>query len=244
MNLYRSSDEPPERNARPGVGRASLDPEYVSTTDPGWCDTLEAWLGAIEQLESYRLCTLSRARLQDSHRICKELLHVLRGSEPGEGRSCDRSLLAVGCLGRTQALSSMFACPRGTFVELIATAPWNLLGKDDPPDPRTLRGAGSALMGEAVSWSRRRGRGGRVALQAENPRTLGFYERTGFRRMVPADEPLTLVPRGESGWSPEILRMVRGCPGPDEERSSWLVLDPAPTARRALRAAWSAPSVA
>ncbi|HTP29010.1 MAG TPA: GNAT family N-acetyltransferase [Anaeromyxobacteraceae bacterium] len=188
-------------------------------------------------LEKRPVCALSREKLQDSRRICRELLNVLRGTELGEGSTRERSLVAVGALGRTQALASMFACPGGTFVELIATAPWNLLGKNDPPDPRTIHGAGSALVSYAVSWSLARGCAGRVALQAENPRAFRYYERTGFRRMMPEDEPLGLVPRGESGWSPEILRVARGCPGPDEDRSPWLVFDLLRGARRALTSA-------
>jgi len=242
---YRSADEPPERIARPEARRAfSLSAERVSISDPTWCTTLDAWLDVIHRLERAPISPVTKAKLQDSRRICTELVHVLRGTEHGEGRVRERSLLAVRALGCTQALSSMFACPGGTFIELMATAPWNLLGRDDPPDPRTLHGAGSALVGEAVRWSQLRGCGGRVALQAENPRTLRFYERIGFRRMAPGDEPLALVPRGESGWSPEILRVAQGCPGPDEERAPWLVLDPVHAVSRMHDAAWSASSAA
>lgn len=246
MYSYQSADEPPERTARPAAAgwAPPLSAERVPATDPIWSTTLDVWLEAIRRLERAPISPLARAKLQDSRRICTELVHVLRGEEPGEGRACERSLLAVRALGCTQALSSMFACPGGTFIELMATAPWNLLGKGDPPDPRTLHGAGSALVGEAVRWSRLRGCGGRVALQAENPRTLRFYERIGFRRMAPEDGPLTLVPPGESGWSPEILRVAQGCPGPDEERAPWLVLDPVPAVGRLRTAAWPASSAA
>jgi Acetyltransferase (GNAT) family len=245
MYSYRPDEEPPERTARLEARRASsLSAERVSISDPIWCTTLDTWLDGIRRLERAPVSPLTKAKLLDSRRICTELVHVLRGKEPGEGRVCERSLFAVRALGCTQALSSMFACSGGTFIELMATAPWNLLGKDDPPDPRTLHGAGSALVGEAMSWSRLRGCGGRVALQAENPRTLGFYERIGFRRMAPGDEPLSLVPRGESGWSPEILRVAQGCPGPDEERAPWLVLDPVQAVGRTRDAAWSASSAA
>ena len=88
-------------------------------------------------------------------------------------------------------------------------------------------------MRHAVSWSLSRGCGGRVALQADNPRALVYYEHIGFRRMTPADGPLAFVPQGDAGWSPEILRVALGCPGPDEERAPWLVLEPMPDARRA-----------
>jgi hypothetical protein len=229
MHPHLSSAEPPERIARPDAGRAaSLCAESVSATDPRWCETLEGWLDAIRLLEGSAISPLTRAKLRDCHRICAELLDVLAGRQPGEGRACERSLFAVPALGWTQGLSSMFACPRGTFVELMAAAPWNLLGKEDPPDSRTMHGAGSALVAQAVNWSRLRGCGGRVALQAENPRTLRFYQKLGFRPMAPEDEPLALVPRGELGWSPEVQRVARGCPGPDEERAPWLVMDPVP----------------
>lgn len=237
MNTYLSSDEPPKRVARPIAGRARLRPECASPQDPVWCELLESWLHEIHVLERSSRSPLVRARLQDSDRICTELLQVLRGIEFGEGCASERSLVAVRALGRTQALSTMFACPGGTFIELIATAPWNLL---DPPDPRTLRGAGTALVGHAVSWSRLRGCLGRVALQAENPRTFRFYERFGFRRMVPEDAPLELVPMGESGWSLEVLRVAQGCPGPEEELSPWLVLDPPADAREC----WGGPPAA
>jgi hypothetical protein len=234
VNSYSSSDEPPEPSARPIPGWAPFHVEHVSVADRGVTGTLEAWLRANQVIQRGRLCTLTRDRLADSGRICRELLHVLQGSEPGEGNGRERSLLAAHGFGRTQALATMFACPSGTFVELIATAPWNLLDPTDPRDPRTVRGAGSTLIRYAVEWSRRRGCYGRVALQAESPRTLRFYEHAGFRRMRPDDIPLALVPRGDLGWSPEIMRVARGCPGPAEERSPWLVRDP-PELRCAVR---------
>ena len=231
MYSYRSSDEPPEPAARPALGRASLRAEQVSPSDPAWCSTLEGWLEAIRQLEGRPVSAATRIKLEDSRRICSELLQVLRGTGPGEGRAAERSLLAVRALGRTQALSTMFACPGATFIELIATAPWNLLGREDPSDPRTVRGAGSTLVRHAVTWSQARGCAGRVALQADNPRALSCYEHMGFRRMQPEDGPLAFVPRGDRGWSPEILRVAQGCPEPDEKSSPWLLFDPAPDAR-------------
>ncbi len=142
--------------------------------------------------------------------------------------------------GRVQALSSMFACPRATFVELLVSAPWNLLGPGDPPDPRTVRGAGTALVAAAARWSAARGCGGRVALQAENPRAAAFYARLGFRAIEISDEPLSLVPSGDRGWSPSILRVARGAPGPEEARSPWVVLDGRAASARAPAAAAAA----
>jgi hypothetical protein len=130
----------------------------------------------------------------------------------------------------------MFACPRGTFVELLATAPWNLLGPTDPRDPRTVRGAGTALVQAARQWSARRGCGGAVALQAANARAAAFYERLGFRAMHAGDAPLSLVPPGDAGWSPSVLRLSRGHPGSEESASPWMLLEPRQAAAIPVRA--------
>jgi hypothetical protein len=131
--------------------------------------------------------------------------------------------------GRVHGMCSMFVCPSGTFVELLVTAPWNLLDGGDPSDPRTVRGAGTALVEAASRWSAGRGCGGVVALQAATLRAAEFYERLGFRRMRADDDPLALVPRGEGGWSSSILRLAHGHPGAEERRSPWMLLE----ARRA-----------
>lgn len=219
-------EEPPERTARP-KGRATVDRcTSLHPQDPAARITLDEWLGAVRVLESRPITPLTRQKLQDCRRIADELARVLAGTEPGEGTAAQRTLRAAVGSGRIQALSSMFACPGATFVELLVTAPWNLLGADDPPDLRTVRGAGAVLVAEALEWSRRRGCGGRVALQAENARSMGFYERVGFRRMAAGDRPLSLVPPGDRGWSPSIVRLALGVPGPEEEQSPWLVLEP------------------
>ena len=102
-----------------------------------------------------------------------------------------------------------------------------------------MRGAfaGTALLAHASAWSAACGAGGAVALQAENPRAAAFYERLGFRRMTPADDPLSVVPRGERGWSPEIQRVALGRPGAEEARSPWLVLGPRQVQAEAASAA-------
>jgi hypothetical protein len=64
-----------------------------------------------------------------------------------------------------------------------------------------------------------------VALQAATLRAAAFYERLGLRPMRADDDPLSLVPRGDSGWSPSILRLADGHPGPEEHRSPWMLLE-------------------
>jgi hypothetical protein len=44
--------------------------------------------------------------------------------------------------------------------------------------------------------------------------------------MRPEDGPLGLVPPGDAGWSPEILRVAAGRPGPREREMPWLGLEP------------------
>ncbi|MGB8933217.1 MAG: GNAT family N-acetyltransferase, partial [Anaeromyxobacteraceae bacterium] len=174
-----------------------------------------------------RLSPTTRLRLEDSRRIVGELARVLAGEEEGEGTRTHRTLWTARLDGRVQGVASLFLCESGTFVELVATAPWNLLGDGDPVDSRKVRGAGRALLDWAATWSRATERLGRVALQAENPRSRAVYERMGFRRMEPRDRPLSLVPRGLHGFSASILRLAAGAAGPEESASPWMLLDPA-----------------
>jgi hypothetical protein len=230
-----TSEEPPSSTARALAARAiPILCTAVSPHDAETRATLAAWLDAIPVLEARRLSAPTRARLADSRAVCGELARVLAGTEEGEGRASERTLHVAAARGRAQGLCSMFACPGGTFVELLVTAPWNLLGPDDPGDPRTVRGAGTALVEVASRWSARRGLGGAVALQAATLRSATFYERLGFRTLRRDDDPLSLVPPGDAGWSPSILRLAGGRPGAEERESPWMVL---PARRIAAQAA-------
>jgi GNAT superfamily N-acetyltransferase len=222
-----SLDEPPERRARPDSGRAYEARTDLSPGDPLVRATLQDWIAATAVLSQRPVSRRTLLKLEDCRRIAAELVDVIDGIEPGEGTADRRRILAVTHRGRLQAIASIFACPRGAFVELLTAAPWNLLAPDDPCDLRTLRGAGSALLEALSARSAARGTGGRLALLAENPRSRERYERLGFRRMTPSDRPLTLVPPGATGHSPSILRLAAGSPGPEEEQSPWMVLEPA-----------------
>jgi hypothetical protein len=198
----------------------------VAPGDPTARATLAAWLGAAEVLERRPLSARTRARLADFRAVASELARVLDGTEEGEGRTSERTMVAAAERGgRVQGLCAMFACPGATFVELLVTAPWNILGPEDPPDPRTVRGAGTALVDAARRWSAARGCGGAVALQAATLLAAAFYDRLGFRPMRGDDEPLRLVPQGERGWSASILRLAGGRPGAEERTSPWMILE-------------------
>ncbi len=227
--MRATHDEPDERRARLEHGRASFRiAQDLDPRDSALHATLRGWDWVARSLLSRgAVAAQTRTKLEDSRRIVAELLRVLGGDEPGEGTDAERHVAAAVADGRVQAVAALFACPRAVFVELVATAPWNLLAPGDPPDARSVRGAGGALLSHAERWSLVGGRGGRVALQAENPRALGVYERLGFARMRPSDAPLALVPRGDHGWSASILRLAQGRAGAEEERSPWMLLDPA-----------------
>ncbi len=221
-----SLDDPHERCARADA-RAELTLHHL---DPGDA-LLRAGLAEWEHLSrsllgAGDLGAETRLRLEDDLRIIEELRNVLAGVEPGEGTARDRNLCAAFGHGRLQGVCSYFECAGGVFIELLATAPWNLLRGAERPDRRAMRGVGQALIQHAVRRAYATGHGGRVALQAENPRCLTHYQRIGFELMRPSDLPLTLVPKGDKGWSPEVLRVARGQCGPEERRSPWLLLDP------------------
>lgn len=231
-----SKDEPPSLSpgARAAARVASLRCTTLRPGDPALCATLAAWQDAAAVLERRPLSPPTRARLSEWRAVASELARVLEGLEEGEGRASERVTFAAADRGRVQAVASMFACPGATFVELLASAPWNLLGPDDPPDPRTVRGAGTALVQAAVRWSAARGCGGQVALQAATLRAAAFYAKLGFRDMRAEDAPLACVPPGERGWSPSILRLAAGRPGGEERASPWLLLEPRAAAEAAL----------
>ena len=222
-----SSEEPPSSIARALAARAiSFHCTTVPPEDRAPRAVLGAWLEAAEVLDRRSLSPRTRARLGDFRAVASELARVLDGTEDGEGRTSDRSVVvAVDDRGRVQGLCSMFACPGATFVELLVTAPWNVLGPEDPPDPRTVRGAGTALVEAASRWSVARGCGGAVALQAATLRAAEFYDRLGFRPMGAGDAPLRLVPPGERGWSASILRLATGRPERVERESPWMLLE-------------------
>jgi hypothetical protein len=193
---------------------------------PQLLETVRGWIGLARSRLSRGASPGARLRLGDLRRVLAELERVLAGVEDGEGTASGRLAFAAIAGGRVQAVCTLFVCRRAAFVELLASAPWNLMGPEDPPDARTVHGAGRALLAHAASLSRQAGGGGRVALQAENPRSEALYERLGFTPMRPSDAPLALVPRGGKGWSPPVLRLARGEPGPQERRMPWLLRDP------------------
>lgn len=218
-------DEPFERSARQ-PRPASFKITSLPAGDPDLRALLRGWDWVARSLLSRGVSSETRARLLDSRRIVGELLGVLDGQEEGEGDAPDRLIRAAVHRGQIQGVASIFLCPRAAFIELLASAPWNLLAPEDPPDARRVRGAGRALVLHASSLARASGAGGRVTLQAENPRSLLAYERMGFTHIRPSDAPLALVPRNKKGWSAPVLRLARGEAGPEERTSPWMILDP------------------
>lgn len=63
------------------------------------------------------------------------------------------------------------------YVEYLATAPWNILEKGK--DERTVKGAGTEAITQAIKISKKEGFEGRLKLQAV-PSALDFYKKLGF----------------------------------------------------------------
>jgi GNAT superfamily N-acetyltransferase len=219
------SEEPSERSARqPRPASFRIVP--LSPAAPEVLALLQRWDRIARSLLSRSVTPETRLRLQDWRRIGGELIAVLDGHEEGEGLPSERLLRAAVHGGEVQAVVSVFLCRRAAFIELLLTAPWNLLGPGDPPDARAVHGAARALVGAASALARASGARGRVTLQAENPRAQAVYDRLGFTLLRPSDAPLAVVPRGEKGWSAPVIRLARGEPGPEERRAPWMILDP------------------
>jgi hypothetical protein len=225
MNVAAS--EPPERPARPVRGRASFTFEHLPSDDAELREALRSWDWIARSLLAGGLVAPeTRLRLEDGRRIAGEVARVLAGDEDGEGDAAERTVTVARHRGRIQAVATWLPCRRSVFVELLAAAPWNLLAPGDPPDARAVRGSGPALLACLSRLSRALGRGGRLALQAENPRARAVYERLGFVGMRPSDAPLANVPPGKKGWSDSVVRLARGRPGADERAMPWMLLDP------------------
>jgi GNAT superfamily N-acetyltransferase len=221
-------EEPNERRAHPLLpGWAPSCITEMDPRDPALARLVDAWVTQARALLHQRgPGSATRLRLGDGLRILEELAGVLAGAMPGEGSGAEREVWVAAARGHVQAVCSLFECRAGLFVELIAAAPWNLVGGEVPRDLRATRGAGTALLAHAVARSRALGHAGRLALQAENPRARRFYERLGFVRMRASDAPLSLVPRRDEGWSASVLRLACGKPGRAEARAPWMVLHP------------------
>jgi hypothetical protein len=92
-------------------------------------------------------------------------------------------LIAVECEGAVQGLMAIPAQPRPSvlmpgrlvvYVDYLESAPWNLRAPNHPP---RFKGAGKALIGQAIHFSEELGLGGRVGLHSL-PQAEQFYEAT------------------------------------------------------------------
>ena len=88
--------------------------------------------------------------------------------------------------GRLQAAAIIYQRSNYLEVDLIATAPWNIL----PNQPESIKGAGTALMENLVKESVDLGFGGRLKLYAI-PHAKQFYEKIGLEETDEGDWELT-----------------------------------------------------
>ncbi|BDG07345.1 N-acetyltransferase [Anaeromyxobacter paludicola] len=229
--MHTSLDDPEERCARLPRGRASFTIHRLPP-DAALLGLIHEWEAKARELRRRDVAAETRRRLSDDERLLFDLEETLTGEKPGEADAPGRVLRVARSGGRVQAVAALFRCRRAIFVEYLVAAPWNLLGPDDPPAIESRRGAGTALLVQAVRTSLAVGRGGRVALQAENPRCLAVYEHLGFQRMRPADLPRTLVPSREGWWTEPAARLAAGVESLAERESPWLLFDPARAPRQ------------
>lgn len=78
--------------------------------------------------------------------------------------------------GNMQAIASVYDKDKSIHVAYLATAPWNI----KPGDKRQTKGSGTAMMEEIIMESVKKGKGGRITLEAL-PGAISFYEKIGFK---------------------------------------------------------------
>lgn len=88
--------------------------------------------------------------------------------------------------GRLQAAAIVHQRSNYLEVDLIATAPWNILQNQ----PESVKGAGTSLMEQLVKESQELGFEGRLKLYAI-PRAKQFYEKIGLEETDEGDWELT-----------------------------------------------------
>lgn len=129
----------------------------------------QTWMAAYLNTLTDSLPSNIRDRFSDNVGIGGAILRVATSSP-------DRIRVIRDADGNMQAATSLEIRSDRVHVSLLATAPWNVTGND----PRSVKGAGKAMMAEIVRESIRQGKNGQVDLYAV-PNARGFYESVGFR---------------------------------------------------------------
>ncbi len=82
--------------------------------------------------------------------------------------------------GRLQASAYVTSRNGYLYLELLASAPWNVARI--PGDEKVVKGAGTTAIVAVIKESVKRGYGGKVQLEAL-PNAVPFYEKLGFDRV-------------------------------------------------------------
>jgi hypothetical protein len=156
---------------------------------------LALWAHAAHELLARpSLSATAREIIECQQMLCSEIRGP-RGPLP-EVRvaSCDRTPHGLAIVERLD---------RSLFIHYLVSAPWNALTRADLPDFRTTRGTCRALIADAMQLSHARGLGGRISLEAINPRCRAVYEHLEFERksfdQLAGIVPEKLYPPAERG---------------------------------------------
>ncbi|MBD2076219.1 hypothetical protein H6F86_20530 [Phormidium sp. FACHB-592] len=106
--------------------------------------------------------------LEDNASIAFEILDKVESGESSFTGIKDKK-------GNLQAAAIVKEGKDHLEIEYLATAPWNIAGKDK----KAVRGAGTAAMASVIAESVNKGHGGKIRLDAL-PGAIPFYEKIGF----------------------------------------------------------------
>ena len=168
--MTQAMEEPPP-GARRALALRALEPADLQSILRCWNEAGRALLARPA------LSAQAREVIHCQRRLCRELEELIAG----QGALAVK-LSAAFAGGWPQGIAAVEPLQRSSFIHYLVSAPWNALTARDVPDLRATRGAGVALIEEAVRWSAARGQEGLVTLEAIDDRCRGVYQHLGFVR--------------------------------------------------------------
>lgn len=135
--------------------------------------------------ENLKQARVELSRLATSRRVLRFIYNRMTDAEP------DLEILGLrDRRGNLQATAMVSLGPNFLYVNLIATAPWNIISVI--ADERAVRGAGRGLMELIVRYNIDRGNAGEIKLTSKRE-SLEFYKNLGFQKDPNSSDELDLV---------------------------------------------------